>query len=81
MHGTILGHKARILVDNGATHNFLNYKLVKRLKLQQNPSTHRYMVSTIQGDNRTVWDTKVDRVFLSMQRHNIVVIFQVINMS
>ena len=39
-YGTILDHKVRLLVDDGAKHNFLNYKFVKRLKLQQTPSTH-----------------------------------------
>ena len=35
MHGFINGHKVWIMVDDGATHNFLNYKLVKKLKLPQ----------------------------------------------
>ena len=35
MHGSILGHKVRILIDDGASHNFLNYTLVKKLKLCQ----------------------------------------------
>ena len=60
MHGTILGHKVRILVDDGATHNFLNYKLVKRLKLPQTPSSHRYVVSTIHGEDKDIWDTRVN---------------------
>ena len=35
MHGYIKGHKVHIMVDDGASHNFLNYKLVKKLKLLQ----------------------------------------------
>ena len=81
MHGTILRHKVRKIVDDGAMHYFLNYKLVKQLKLQQTPSTHRYVVSTIQGDDHDVWDTKVDTVSLSVQGHNMIVNFQVMNMS
>ena len=42
MHGSINGHKVRILIDDGASHNFLNYKLVKNLKLQQTKSNHVY---------------------------------------
>ena len=33
MHGKINDHKACILIDDGALHNFLNYKVVKKLKL------------------------------------------------
>ena len=33
MHGTINGQRVCILVDDGATYNFLNYKLIKKLKL------------------------------------------------
>ena len=31
MHGSIQGHRVRILIDDGALHNFLNYKLVKKI--------------------------------------------------
>lgn len=68
MHGTIAGHKVCILVDD-ATCNFLNYKLVKRLKLPQTPCFDRYVVSTIQGDNKDVLDTRVNQVPLSVQGH------------
>ena len=44
MHGFINVHNILILMDDGATHNFLNYKLVKKLKLPQTPSEHTYMV-------------------------------------
>ena len=68
-------------MDDGATHNFLNYKLVKKLKLLQSPSTCCYMVSTIHGYDCDVWDTKFDQVPLSMQGHDMVANFQVMNMS
>ena len=47
MHGTIKGHRVRILIDDGASHNFLNYKLVKKLKLPQSASHHAYQVEMI----------------------------------
>ena len=40
IHGTIDGRRVRVLVDDGSTHNFLNYTLVKKLKLPQVKSTH-----------------------------------------
>ena len=59
MHGSIYSHRVRILIDDGATHNFLNYKLVKKLKLAETKSSHHNVVSTIQGDYHDVWDTQV----------------------
>ena len=47
MHGTIQGHRVRVLVDDGDSHNFLNYKLVKELKLIQSPSSHSYKIELI----------------------------------
>ena len=51
-----------MLVDDGSTHNFLNYKLVKKLKLPQVKSSHAYIVSLMNGDNKDVWDTE-ERAF------------------
>ena len=59
MHGFINGHRIRILVDIGATHNFLNYKLVKKLHLPQSPSSHKYLVSMMHGDDKDVWEMEV----------------------
>ena len=47
MHRSINGYKLPVLIDDGALHNFLNYKLVKKLKLQQTPSNHVYKVEMI----------------------------------
>ena len=38
MHGTINGQRVHILVDDGATHNFLDYKIIKKLNLALMPS-------------------------------------------
>ena len=48
MHGTIKGHKVHVLVHDNAPHNFLNYELVKKLKLLQTPSSHSNKVKMIQ---------------------------------
>ena len=45
LHGTINERRVRVLIDDGSTHNFLNYTLVKKLRLPQDPSTHSYVVS------------------------------------
>ena len=81
MHGSIYGHRVRILIDDGATHNFLNYKLVKKLKLPETKSSHRYVVSTVMGDDHDVWDTQVQQVPVFVQEHTMVLDFQVMNMS
>ena len=75
MHGSIYGHQVRILIDDGTTHNFLNYKLVKKLKLAETKSSHRYVVSTIQGDDHDVWDTQVQQVPVFVQEHTMVLDF------
>ena len=42
MLGTINGRKVRIMIDDGATHNFLNYNLVKKLNIKETKSAHKY---------------------------------------
>ena len=80
MHGTINGQRIRLLVDDGATHNFLNYKLVKKLQLAQTPSSHRYVVSMIHRDDKDIWETEVKGVTLNVQSHSMALDFQVMNM-
>ena len=70
-----------MLVDDGSTHNFLNYKLVKKLCLPQDPSTHSYVVSLMNGSNKDVWDTEVRDVSLELQRHTMKNDFHVMNMT
>ena len=81
LHGSIYGHRVCILIDDGAMHNFLNYTLVKKLKLPETKSSHRYVVSTIKGDDHDVWDTQVQQVPVFVQEHTMVLDFQVMNMS
>ena len=75
MHGSINGHRVHILIDDGSMHNFLNCKLVKNLKLAETKSSHRYVVSTIQGDDHDVWDTQVQQVPVFFQEHTMVLDF------
>ena len=81
LHGTINGRRVRILVDDGATHNFLNYTLVKKLRLQQESSKHKYVVSLMNGNDCDVWDTIVKGVTLEMQSYSTTMDFQVMNMT
>ena len=81
LHGTIHGQQVRILIDDGAIHNFLSYKLVKHLHLHENPSSHSYVVSMMNGNDKDVWDTQVNNAPLFVQGHTMLLNFQVMNMS
>ena len=69
MHGVINGHKVHIIIDDGALHNFLNYKLLKKLKLHQISSNHVYKVEIITALESKVWDSYVANVDLFTQGH------------
>ena len=81
MHGFIKGHKVRILTDDGASHNFLNYKLVKQPRLPQTLSSHCYKVELMIGMDFEVWETLVQDVPLEIQGHTMNLTFQVMNMD
>ena len=70
-----------MLIDNGSTHNFLNYMLVKKLKLPQVKSSHTYTVSLMNGDDKDVWDMKVKGVSLEIQGHTMTLDFHVMHMT
>ena len=53
LYGTIGDHRVTIMIDDGATHNFLNYALVKRLRLPETKSDHKYTVSLANGHDKT----------------------------
>ena len=55
------------MIDDGATHNFLNYALVKRLKLPQSKSNHEYIVHLVIGQDSHGWDTVVKGAHLKIQ--------------
>ena len=81
MHGTINKQRVCILVDDGATHNFLNYKFIKKLKLKEVPSLHKYVVELLMGRDKEVWDTVVQEVELKVQEHTLTLDFQVMKLS
>ena len=63
-HGTIGGQCICVLVDDGSTHNFLKYTLIKKLGLPHVQSSHTYIMSLINGDDNNVWDKVVMTVKL-----------------
>ena len=69
MYGTINGHKVCILVDDGATHNFLNYKLVKKMKLTLTPCSHKYIVEQMTRHDKGIWDIGGQGVEVNVQEH------------
>ena len=81
MHGTINKQPVYILVDDGATHNFLNYNLVKNFHLLETSSTHTYVISMMNVGNKDVWDTVVKEVDVEVQGHPMHLHFQVMHMS
>ena len=81
LHGTINGRRVCVLIDNGATHNFLNYTLVKKLCLPQVPSSHTYVVSLMNGSDKDVWDQQAKGVPLEMQGHIMNINFHVMHMT
>ena len=66
MYGTIGGRRVTIFIDDGASHNFLNYSLVKKLILTETQSDHEYTVGLANGYDKTVWNTVVLGVPLTM---------------
>ena len=68
-NGTIGGWRISILVNNGSTHNFLNYTKVKKLGLPQVPNSHTYILSLINRDDHNVWDKAIMGVQLELQDH------------
>lgn len=70
-----------MLVDDGSTHNFLNYTLVKKLRLPQVPSSHTYVVSVMNGRDKDMWDTAVKDVQLEVQVYTMKLDFHAMHMT
>lgn len=81
MHGNIKGQKVRIMVDDCATHNFLNYSLVKKLKLPESPSAHKYVVSLAKGSDKKVWDTMIHGIEVDIQGYKENLDFQIMHLD
>ena len=54
LYRMIIGRRVSTMIDNNATHNFLNYALVKRLKLVQSKSDHEYVVHLANDQDNNV---------------------------
>ena len=67
MYGTIGGRRVTVFVDDGASHIFLNYSLVKKLGLTETSSNHKYTVGLASSYDKTVWNTVVLAISLSLQ--------------
>ena len=70
-----------MLIDDGSTHNFLNYKLIKKLQLPQVKSSHTHIVSLMNGEDKDLWDAKVKGVPLEIQGHTMTLDFYVMHMT
>ncbi|MCO5567102.1 hypothetical protein L7F22_020787 [Adiantum nelumboides] len=55
MYGIIGGHRVTVFIDDGANRNFLNYSLVKKLKLVETESDHEYTVGLANGYDKTIF--------------------------
>ena len=80
LYGQIRGRRVSIMIDDGATHNFLNYALVKRLKLPQSKSDHEYIVYLATGQDSHIWDTIVKKACLKIQDYKASLDFQVMHL-
>ena len=67
LYGTIGGHRITIMTNNGATHNFHKYTLVKKLRVSETKSNYKYIASLANGHEKSVWDTVVLGVSLTME--------------
>ena len=59
LKGTMNQHLVKVLFDIGSTHNVISSCLVKKLKLQTQPSNYSYTVELADGKGTKVWDRQV----------------------
>ena len=59
LKGTVNQHPVKVLFDTGSTHNVISSRLVKKLKLQTQPSNYSYTVELADGKGTEVWDRQV----------------------
>ena len=52
-------HPFKVLFDTGSMHNVISSCLVKKLKLQTQPSNYSYTVELADGKGTEVWDRQV----------------------
>ena len=69
------------MIDDRVTHNFLNYTLVKRLKLPHSKSAYEYVVHLANGQDSNIWDTVVKGAKLKIQDYKASLDFQVMYLA
>ena len=67
-----------MLVDDKSTHNFLNYK---KFHLPQVKSSHTYIDSLMNGEDKDVCDTEVKGILLEIQGHMMALDFHVMHLT
>ena len=70
MKGTNLqGVLVKILFDAGSNHNLISSRLVRKLKLQTQPSNYSYIVELADGEGTEVWDRQVVGIPFQIQSY------------
>ena len=69
------------MVDDCTTHNFLNYSLVKKLKLPKSPSAQKYVVSLPKGSDKKVWNTMIYGIEMDIQWYKENLDFQIMHLD
>ena len=67
MKGHVADHKVIVLFDSASTHNVIDSKLIKRLKLKTSPSDYAYKVKMADESSTEVWDHRVTELELRIQ--------------
>ena len=58
MRGHVADHEVIVLFDSASTHNVINSKLIKRLKLKTSPSDYMYTVKMADKSSTEVWEDR-----------------------
>ena len=67
MKGHVADHEVIVLFDSASTHNVINSRLIKRLKLKTSLSDYMYTVKMVDGSSTEVWDRRVTQLKLRIQ--------------
>ena len=67
MKGHVADHEVIVLFDSASTHNVINSKLIKRLKLKTSPSDYAYTIKMADGSSTEVRDRRVPQMELRIQ--------------
>ena len=59
----------------------MTYSLVKKLKLPESPSAHKYVVSLAKGNDKKVWDTMIHGIEMDTQGYKENLDFQIMHLD